>query len=752
MPRKDAVEKATGKAVYGVDVSLPGMLCGRILRSPHAHALIKGIDPSKAKALPGVRAVLVPADTGGKRYGFFEHVHEKFADKTIFAVDKVRFAGEEVAAVAAVDMDTAEEALRLIDVRYEVLPSVHDPLKAMEPGSPVVHEGYPDNMLHSVKIFNGDVEKGFESAYRIFENTYKVQPVSPSAMEPHQCVAEYSGGRLTVWSSTQMPFFLRKHLSEILGLDESQIRILKTVTGGRFGSGMDMHAIDPICCLLAMKTRRPVKIVHNREEEFVGARIRHPAYLTFKTAVSREGKLLSIDVRATVDNGAYSSMGLGVTSVLGQNAMSLYRVPNLRYEGKLVYTHNPYGGAFRGYGNPQGTFAMERQMDIMAKGLKMDPVLFRKLNANQPEDETVLGQKITSCGFTECLERAAAAVDYKQQRRKYRGVGVAGLFHVGGGARVHGNNDGCGSQVKIEEDGDVSVITGGQEIGQGFLTIVAQIVAEILGVPYEKIKVFNTDTDIIPFDIGSHGSRSTFVGGNAARLAAEDAKKKLIRYASEMLESEPGDLVIGEGRIWVKENTERRATVAEVAKFAKYRSKGEQILGSAFYDPPSVEPDKQGRGNKSAAYAFGVQAAEVEVDPETGQVSVLKMVAAHDIGKAINPIAVEGQIEGSLAQGLGYALSEEMIYSQEGKTENPNFRDYRLPTAMDVPPFFSILVETNDPEGPFGAKGIGECGLIPTAPAIVNAICNAIGEEIFEIPVTPEKILTVLAKKKRRVD
>ncbi len=749
VPRKDAAEKATGKAVYGVDVVLPGMLCGRILRSPHAHARIKKIDTSRAKVLQGVKVVITAEEAGAKCYGFFEHVHEKFADKHILAVHKVRFVGEEVAAVAAVDEDIAEAALRLIDVEYEVLPSVHDPLKAEGPGAPVIHEDFNNNIQHNVVIFNGDVEAGFASAYKIFENTYRVQPVSPSAMEPHQCVAEYNGGRLTVWSSTQMPFFLRQHLAEVLGLKEKQIRILKTTTGGRFGSGMDMHALDPICCLLAQRTRRPVKIIYNREEEFLSARIRHPARLTFKTGVSKEGKLLSIDVKCTLDNGAYSSMGLGVASVLGQNAMSLYRVPNMRYEAKIVYTNNPYGGAFRGYGNPQGTFAMERQMDIMAKGLGMDLLEFRKINGNRPGDETILGQKITSCGFVDCIDAAARAIEFHKVRPDYHGVGLTDLFHVGGGARVHGNNDGCGAYVKIEDDASVSVIVGGQEIGQGYVTVMAQIAAEVLGVTYDDVKVFNTDTDVMPFDIGSHGSRSTFVGGNAVKLASLDAREKLLKYGAEFFEARPEDLEMADGKIWVKGSPARNASIADIVRSGKYRRKGEQILGTGYYDPPSEEPDRQGRGNKSGAYAFGAQAVEVSVDPETGEVTILRMVAAHDIGKALNPRALEGQIEGSLAQGLGYALTEEMVFSENGKVLNPNFRDYLLPTAPDMPPLVPILVETNDPEGPFGAKGIGECGLVPTAPAIVNAICNAIGAELFELPVTPGKILEALAKKQQ---
>jgi xanthine dehydrogenase molybdenum-binding subunit len=546
-----------------------------------------------------------------------------------------------------------------------------------------------------------------------------------------------------------MPFYLRDHLADVLGMPEGMVRVKKTTMGSGFGSRMEMHPVDPICALLARKTGRPVKIVYSREEEFSATRFRHPMTIDLKLGAKRNGELVAARMEAVQDCGAYCSQAPGVISVAGTNALSMYNIPNVSYSGKIVYTNNPYGGSFRGYGNSQTTFAVESLMETLAEQLGVDPVALRRMNSRKEGQGTPLGHVITSCGFIQCLDEAAARIGWDEKRGKKgnRGVGLAGLFHVGGGARVHNDNDGCGAFVKVEDNGNVTLITGAQEIGQGANTVLAQIVAEVLGVPLKDVRIENSDTDIMPWDLGCHASRTTFVGGNAARLAAQDAREQLFDIAAQLLEASPRDLIAREGKIWVVGSEDRFITVSQAAKAHHYRSQGSVVLGKGFYDPPTQMPDPvTGKGNKSAAYAFGVQAAEVEVDMATGEVKLLKLVSALDVGRAINPLSAHGQAEGCLAQGVGYALTEDLVFDQ-GKIVNPSFADYKIPAAPDMPLVESVLVETIDPQGPFGAKGMGESGLVPTAPAIANAVYDATGVKIKELPITPENLLRAIKEK-----
>ncbi len=449
----------------------------------------------------------------------------------------------------------------------------------------------------------------------------------------------------------------------------------------------------------------------------------------------------------TLDNGAYTSWGATTPSVMMMPISSLYKVPNVRYVAKCVYTNNTWSQAMRGYGNPQATFAIDSQIDILAEMAGIDPLDFRMRNANTPGEVTPQNFKINTCGLRECIDVVAQKLDWRQNRgrRDGRGIGMASMIHVGGGARVY-KSDGCGTIIKIDDFGTVNIITGATDMGQGADTVIAQIVAEELGVRIEDVVVTHTDTDICPWDVGAHASRTTFVAGNSARGAAKKVKEQLLEVAAKSLGESPENLDIRDRTIFSKNDPEKKSPLGKILRAAHYAAGGKMVMAEHFYDPPNENLDKEFKGNLSVTYAYGTHGVEVEVDKETGQVKILKYIAAHDVGRAINPMLLEGQVYGGATMGIGYALTERLIL-QNGKVMNPNFLDYKMLTAKDVPNIEPIVVETDDQFGPFGAKGIGEPGLVPTAPAIANAIYDAIGVRIKELPITPEKVLAALKEK-----
>lgn len=739
----DAPAKVTGQVVYGHDMKLPRMLYGKILRSEHAHARILSIDTTKAKALHGVKAVITAEHIPEIKIGWAR-------DHPVLKAGKVCSMRDEIAAVAAIDEDIAQEALELIEVEYEELPGVFDPEEAIKPGAPIIHEGAPDNIQEKMRqsYFHGDVHQGFVDSDVVIEDRLRLPFVTHCCMGTCFCLASFSpSGDLTVWSSTQMPFLYQRDLSTALGIPATKIRVIKAMIGGAFGSKLDMYPFEPICILLAQKTDCPVRITFTREEEFIASPTRQPVICDIKSGAKKDGTLMARQVSMVLDNGAYSSWGATTPLVMMQTISSLYRVPNVKYDVLVAYTNNPYSGAMRGYGNPQATYVVECHMDMLAHELGMDPMEFRLKNANQPGDVTGQGVKITTCGLTECIERAAESISWKDKRAKpgNRGVGMASMIHVGGGARIY-PSDGCGSTVKVDDFGKVTLVTGSTDMGQGSETILAQIVAEELGVPVENVTVINTDTDITPWDVGAHASRTTFIAGNSARLAAADAKLQILEAAAQNIGENVEDLDMKDGKIFRKGEPEEWIPFAKMVRSKHFRPDGDVILAKGWYEPPTERQDKEFRGNISAAYGFAAQAVEVEVDTETGEVTVLKIAAAHDVGRAINPMAVEGQIHGGVSMGLGYGLFEELVV-QEGEVLNPNFADYALPTALDMPPIESIIIETDDPAGPFGAKGMAEPACIPTAPAIANAVYDAVGVRIRDLPITPEKVLNALKER-----
>lgn len=778
IPKMDAPEKAMGRTTYGHDVRLPGMLHGRILYSRYPHARILNIDTSKAGRLPGVKAVLTAADNPPTRFGYAK-------DNTPFKGEVVRSLRDEVAGVVAVDPDIAEEALDLIKVEYEPLRPVFTVAEALAPDAPLIHSDRKSNVFTTYNYSHGDIEIGEAESAVVVEASYRLPYVNPACMETSVVVAQFDPrGHLTLWSVTQIPFLLQRDLSEALGIPGSQIRIIQTAIGGAFGRGLDIYSFEPIAALMSRKTGKPVRLAFSRSEEFIAGPARQPAEVTIRAGARKDGKLTFRDVSALLDNGAYTSWGSVTPLVMLETTASLYEVPHVRFKADCVYTNNPVTGAVRGYGNPQSTFFVETTMDRLAEALNMDQAAFRILNANRPNTETPQGLIITSCGLKECIETVAAAADrgpasrgaalrhasrqepqqrnrqagagrpgsYRltmDDRRIKRGIGFASTLNVGGGARIY-RSDGCGAIVKVDDFGHVTLVTGSSEIGQGSETVLAQIVADVLGLQVQDIAVLNSDTDVKPWDVGVHASRTTFIAGNAAHLAALEARTQIFETAAEMFGVTPEELVARGGKIEVKNDPQKSVSLGKVVRRRHFREGGQVVIGEGWYDPPTKLVDKNTyKGNISATYGFGSQMAEVEVDTETGIVRVLRLACANDVGRAINPMAVEGQIEGGAQMGLGYALTEEMIV-KNGQVLNPDFLDYRLFTSADMPHIETYIIETDDPAGPFGAKGVGEMGGTPTAAAIANAIYDAVGVRLTELPMTPERVLAALDKKREQ--
>ncbi|MBI4320802.1 MAG: molybdopterin-dependent oxidoreductase [Chloroflexi bacterium] len=742
VPRVEGVLQATGEAVYTTDMALPGMLHCGILRSPHPHARLLRIETDRALRLPGVRAAITGRDTAAKLYGVVP-------DEPAIAVDKVRYVGEAVAAVAAMDEDSAEEALRLIRVEYEDLPPVFDPAQAMQPEAPLVHETLASNISASPSYQVGDVERGFAESYHVREDTFTTSAQCHCSLEPHAALANFdASGRLTIWAASQGPFYLAGDLALTLVIPLGNIRVIKPRVGGGFGSKREMMAGEFCAALLSRRTGRPVKVVYGREEEFVSTRARHPMVIRLKTGVKRDGTLVAREATLIADGGAYNSRGPIIVRAAGGHFAALYHVPNIKFTGYHVYTNNPASGAFRGFGTLQALNAVELQMDMLAEDIGLDAAKMRLRNAVHSGDTTSIGWEITSCGLSECIEKATVAIrwnDRRAQKPRNRGLGLACGDYVSG-SRTFGFADSSAAYVRLQDDGTFVLLTGASDIGQGSDTTLCQIVAEELGVEMGDVRIISADTEVAPRDLGTFASRITFIAGNAAKLAAADAKRQLFRLIAERLEAHDDDLEARHARIFVKGSPQRGMSFAEVASYVM-KDLGVHIQGKGDYATRITE--KASKFNMSPTYSFGAQVAEVEVDTDTGKVSVRRVVAAHDCGFAINPMALEGQIEGSVACGTGHTLLEDRILEQ-GQMLNASLLDYRIPTSLESPQVESILVETIDPEGPFGAKGVSEGAQVPAAPAIANAIYDAVGVRISDMPITPDKVLRALELKKRR--
>jgi CO/xanthine dehydrogenase Mo-binding subunit len=748
----DAHVKATGEAKFATDIFLPNMLWAKVLRSPLAHARILSIDTQKAKRLSGVKAVLTAEDVPDARYGAL------VLDMGIFARGKVRYIGEAVAAVAAVDEDTAAEALELIQVQYEELPAVFDPEDAMQPHAPVIHEelnsyitlfertarAMNGNVNYQAEIAKGDIDAGFSQADFIFKDTYKTQKVHPSYLEPNSTVATIDAdGRLVIYNTTQRPHINQSILSSLLGLPISKIRVVPCYVGGAFG-GKNRTLTEPTAAALALKTRRPVRLTFTHEEEFTSATTRHSSVIKLKTGVRQDGTLVASQITMIYDCGAYAptpnAVWLGAVTATGP-----YRIPHVRLEAFSVYTNKTMAGAFRGYGTPQVTFARESQMDQIAHELSIDPVELRLKNCFKRGDALHTGQELVSVNIEDTILRTRDLIGYKKARRgENRALGISCGFCPCGGFATS-------SVVKMNMDGTALVTTGAMDMGQGLRTVMAQITAEQLGLSTDDITVIIGDTDSTPFDVGIFGDRGTHTTGMAVMMAAADARRQLLELAAEKMEANPVDLEIQAKKIFVKGAPDRFIDFKDVLGGGMYK-KGGPIIGKASINPSTrpIDPAiaKGAASRMFSTYTFATNIVEVEVDRDTGEIQVHNAVGAQDCGTVINPDGVAGQMVGGMAIGLGYGLFEEMVI-KDGQVLNPSFLECRLATAVDMPKISTLTVENYDANGPFGAKGAGNSSVINLAAAIANAVYNAVGVRIKELPVTPHKIMQGIHTKEK---
>ncbi len=746
VPKLDAPPKAAGEARYVQDYDLPGMLHAKILRTDRVHARIKSIDTSAAKKLPGVHAVITAADIENVPFG-----HGR--DNTPLKGDTVTCIRDEIAAVAADTVEIAAEAVKLIRVEYEDLPEIFTVADALADGAPVMFDDCPDNIRFKYDYHHGDLQAGIDASDVIVESTFDLQFVTHCCMGVSGIIADFSvTGDLTVISQTQVPFSYRRDLGTIVGVVPERIRVIQPVIGGGFGSKLDIYPYEPVCVWLARKTRRPVRLVFTREEEFIASPTRQPTTFFLRSGATKDGTLTFREARMLHDNGGRTSWGATTPFVIMQSISSLYRVEHVSYKTLVVYTNNPYSGSFRGYGNPQATFGLEQHMDMLADKLGMDPLAFRLKNAQEPGETTGQGMELVTCGLAECLEKGAelsgysaarlANADQSPEAKVRRGIGMASMVHVGGGAKIY-RSDGCGTIIKLDDFGVATVLTGSSEIGQGSETVIAQMVATELGLDMGDVRVVNNDTQVTPWDVGVHASRTTFVAGNSARGAAIKAREKILAEAAARLDTGDQNLALADGAIVDADSGEVVSPLARFIRSLHFSTKNDIVITNHYYEPTSVAQDSEFKGNVSASYAFATHVAEVEVDMETGMVRVTKLVAVHDVGKVINPLLIDGQVHGGVSLGLGYCLSEDLKV-QAGEVMNPNFTNYHIMTAPEMPEIVTHYVETDDPFGPYGAKGIGEAPAICVAPAVANAIHNATGLRLTALPFTPERVLFAL--------
>jgi len=753
VPLIDAVEKVTGSLRFGTDFKLPGMLYGKVLRSPFPHARILSIDASRARRLPGVKAVVTGWDDDFQIYSV---AGEKNPDERLLAKEKVRYIGDEVAVVAAVDEETAREALKRIIVGYEEIPAVFDPKEAMKEGAPLVHEKVERNIARVINIVHGDVERAFRESDAVVEAIFKTPLVHQAYLEPHAAVAQWDfQGRVVLWIPTQSPTLARMTYSNALGITRDKIRIIQMPMGGAFGGKLE-YKLHPLCALLAREAKAPVKMTNNREEEFAATLPRVPMVIWMKAGCKKDGTFLAKKAEIIADNGAYMNYGPGILLSATTRQDNLYRLKNIDTDSYLVYTNKVPTGCFRGFGCPQSFFALESIIDMLANEIDMDPADFRLKNASQAGDITPHKWYLGSCGLSEAIlkstekagwYRKRKAFPQKQSKDKAYGIGLACCLHVSGNRTFLPFFDGASAYVRINEEGRAIVLTGEPDVGQGSRTTFALIAAHELGIPIEWVNVALLDTDISPHGLGTFGDRSTTLAGNAIKNAAIDARNQLIDAASRKLGVNPSELTIEEGIIFFKKDPSIRMEFKEAAQIVSYEKAGATVLGHGEFIPQNVsmvDPETK-TGNISCAYPFVAQVAEVEVNLKSGEVKVLSITAAHDLGKIINPLTAEGQVHGAIAQGIGFALTEELIV-KEGKITNPNFKNYKVPRAKDIPAIHVIFVESNDPNGPYGAKGLAEPALTPVAPAIANAIYHAVGIRLTSLPLTPKKIKDALKK------
>jgi 4-hydroxybenzoyl-CoA reductase alpha subunit len=744
IPRLDAMQQTTGKVRFADDMAVAGMLVGRQLRSTESHARITRLDTTRAEALAGVHAVITGRDLP-TRYGILPVSQ----DEHVLAVDRVRHAGEPLAAVAAVDGETAERALDLIEVEYEPLEEVMTFDEAFEDSRPLIHgEGPGQNVHRSAALEFGDIAAGFAAADHIREDVFYFRGTTHAAIEMHAALASYDAdGKLTLWSSTQVPHYLHRTLEKVLDLPTGRIRVIATPTGGGFGGKTDPFSHEIAAAKLSMLTGRPVKISLTREEVFYAHRGRHPVLMWIKTGFERDGRITAMHFKSFLDGGAFGSYGVATMYYTGALQTTTYRIPNYRFDGVRVFTNKPACGPKRGNGTPQPRFALECHIDKAAGDLGLDPVAIRLRNLVEPFSETVNHLRITSCGLRDCLEAVVKASSFKEKHGALppgRGVGLAVSGYMSGaGLPIYWNDMPQSEvQIKVDRGGGVTVYSMAADIGQGSTTMLAAVVAERLGLAPADVTMVTGDTDLTPVDLGSYSSRVTFMAGNAALSAVDKIRSRVFAAVAAEMEADAGDLIAAAGRISVRGVPDSGLPWPDAVRLAVAREG--PLVESGGYRPPDLAGPYRGSGvGISPAYSYSACVAELECDAETGLVTIDRVWLAHDVGRALNRLLVEGQIEGGVYMGLGEALFEEHAF-RDGLHVGPSLLDYKLPTTLEMPTIESIIVESIDPEGPFGAKEVGQGPLLPVIPAVVNALHDALGVRIDEVPVTPDKVVAVL--------
>jgi len=779
VPRVDAIDKSTGKAVYTDDLKRPNMLTAALLHSPLAHARILNIDTSQAERLPGVKAVVTYREAGTTPYG----VSPARYDETIFCHDKVRYVGDEIAAVAAVDLDTALEAINLIKVDFEELPIILNGRTAMEEGQPRLHEMYDNNICAQVHWNFGDVEEGRKQSHIIRTDRLTSKMQDAAFIEPQSVLADVdSQGNLTMWSSTQAPHYVQRTLAMALGWSLHKVRVIKPAVGGGFGPKASCSTAELATCLLAIKTGRPVKLTFDREQVFLHSRARHQFFHTMTTGVKRDGTLSFLEHNCILDGGAYASFGIATIYYAGSLLGGPYRLKNMKYDGYRVVTNKPVCGAQRGHGAVIARALFEVQLDRIAEELGMDPIELRLKNVMEAGETTCNELFVSSFGMREALEAVRDSAAWKKKRalsgktrKDGKGIGAAcGFFVSGAGYSIYRSRTyHCTVVIKANDlGGGVTVLSGAADIGQGSDTVLAMITAEELGITIDDVKVVSGDTDL-SMDLGAYSSRTTLMTGSACRDAARDIKRKILEAIAGCLNMPPEKLDLKDGHVV---SLEKEIDFSDLRKEYLQEHKGftdlpdgpllsfreasriaflerGSIVGTGKYKPPPLGGSFKGATvGTSPAFGCSAQVAEVSVDLETGEITIDNITGAHDCGFAINRTQVEGQMQGSMMMGMGEALMEQIIYDKKGHIVNANLAEYKIPTSLDMPHLDAIIVESGEPHGPYGAKEVGEGAIMPVIPSILNAIYDATGVHIEELPVTPERLMAAIQAAKKKQD
>jgi 4-hydroxybenzoyl-CoA reductase alpha subunit len=750
LPKIDAWSKVTGQARYADDLALPRMAYGKLLRSPHPHALITGIDTSRAKALPGVHAVITAADLPRVKFGILPVSQ----DEEALCRDKVRMVGDAVAAVAAVDEETAERACRLIDVRYEPLRPLMSIEESLAHPEIRIHEyGDGPNVHKVVGLQFGDVEAAFAASHLVREDVFYFEGNTHLPMEQHAAVAHHGpDGKLTLWSSTQTPHYVHRLLAKILDMPAPHIRVVATPVGGGFGGKLDPFAHEIAACKLSELSGRPVKIALSREEVFYVHRGRHPVLMWLKTGFTRDGAITGSHIRTWLDGGAYGSYGVASTFYTGVINPVTYKMPVYKFDGARVFTNKPPCGPKRGHGTPQPRFALECQLDKAAEQLGLDPADMRRRIVAEPFTKTANHLTVTTIGLRECLDKVVEASAWRAKRERYgitkpasgpkrKGIGIAGsAYMTGAGTAIYWNAmPHSGVIVRADRSGGVAVLCGATDIGQGSDSILAYLVAEVLGIEPKDIRVHAADTDLTPVDLGSYSSRVTLMCGVAAIQAAGKLRQAIAEAVAKKLEVQPDAIAARDRKVGVPDDWDAAINFADAVALAEAMHGVLAFPGS--YAPPKRAGKYKGGGvGPSPCYSYSAAVVELTVDEETGEIELDDVWIAHDVGRALNPLLVEGQVEGSVYMGIGEALMEAQVF-RKGLHKTPSLLEYKSPTSLDTPEIHTTLVETDDPEGPFGAKEAGQGPLLPVIPAIANAIYHAVGVRVDEVPISPDKVL-----------